>query len=138
MSWRASLSPKFSEIRFFICRNSPKSSGVIDYLAKERNELLMLNPKLRIPITQKVATEEKHYPAKIRFYTSDFQGGELNCDGLDYLQVENKLKTFFEGVRDGKAQNVVQLKPLLKSGEDWQGELLNYFRKQIGPIRREA
>jgi len=97
----------------------------------------MLNPSLRIPITQKLATEDKHFPAKIRFYTSDYQGGELICDGMDYQEIERHLKTFFEGVRDNKSQNVVTLQPLLKPGEDWKGDLLKYFRQQIGPIRKE-
>ena len=138
MSWRASLSPRFTEIRFLICRDGAKSRGAIDYLKAERSELLMLNPGLRIPITQKYSKpEEGSIPARIRFYTSDYKGGELDVDGLGQKEIEEKLKEFFEGVRDNKPQNVVELRPLLKPGEDWKGSLINYFRQNVGPIRKE-
>jgi hypothetical protein len=138
MSWRASLSPRFNEIRFFICRNSPKSAGLIQYLGAERNELLMLNPKLRLPITQRYSDAERgHYPARIKFYTADHKGGELIVDGLSQKEIEEKLKAFFEGVRDNKPQSVVSLQPLLATNENWKGDLIKYFRKHIGPIRRE-
>ena len=137
MSWRASIAPRFAEIRFLVCRDSPKSKGALQYLTAERNELLMLNPALRIPITQRYAVEGQHFPARIRFRTNDHKGGELLVDGLTQKEIEEKLKSLFESVRDNKPQSVVEIAPLLKPGEDWQGDLLNYFRQQVGPIRKQ-
>lgn len=123
MSWRLALGSHLNQIRFYVCdpakvttagsldllKRQPydASQGLRDMLIRERSEWLMLNQGLFIPVTFNHFSH--NYPARLEFFTKDFYRGELNCQGLEYAEIEDKLRTFVESLRDCKPQNVVEL-----------------------------
>lgn len=142
MSWRVALGSQFNLIRFYVCepakvvsagsldllKRQPydASEGLRTMLKRERSEWLMLNQGLPIPVT--FHHFRHNYPARLEFYTKDFHKGELNCQGLAYDEVEDKMRIFVEALRDCKPQNVVELE-YLKNESPHRG-LLRYLAKK--------
>lgn len=113
MSWRVALGNHFKQIRFFVCEPFAgenvkslsiealeASNGLRQLVQRERDEWLMLNPGLVIPVTYHKFYP--NYPAHMEFFTKTFSHGTMDCKGLKYGEIEDKLESLIYSLQNGQ------------------------------------